>query len=123
MGKEIFGMLGIDELVALAKTYLSNAPSGEGKRRKYFRNVIWARVLEEVKMDFCLMCGYDEHRAALEYHHVKPEEKGGSVNFGGNVTVNALLELSKCICVCANCHRIIHFNMREQKKETENELP
>ena len=57
----------------------------------------------------CCICGYDKCSAALEFHHLNPEEKeftlGANTNIG---TEKAIAEIKKCVLVCANCHREIH---------------
>lgn len=54
----------------------------------------------------CVLCGYDRHQAALEFHHVRPEEKRFSIAQAG-VTRSldrARAEAAKCVLLCANCH-------------------
>lgn len=63
----------------------------------------------EYKGGCCQKCGYNKCNAALEFHHLDPNEK----DFGiGSYTVlswdKIKEELDKCILVCANCHREIH---------------
>ena len=58
----------------------------------------------------CSICGYNKNIAALEFHHIDPNEK--EFHFGNAKTTNLdklLLEMDKCILVCANCHREIHY--------------
>ena len=58
----------------------------------------------------CSICGYDKNIAALEFHHLDPNEK--EFQLGSAKTTNLdklLLEMNKCILVCANCHREIHY--------------
>lgn len=67
----------------------------------------------------CQMCGYDKCIDALEFHHLDKTEKEESPSY---VIMRwswkrALVELEKCIMVCANCHREIH-----SKKECGDEL-
>jgi len=48
----------------------------------------------------------------LEFHHLNPEEK--EINFGSNTNLGwgaVKEELKKCILVCANCHREIHYGI------------
>lgn len=57
----------------------------------------------------CLICGYDKCSHALEFHHLDPKSK--DLNFKDFRTWSEekmILELKKCILVCANCHREIH---------------
>lgn len=60
----------------------------------------------------CQCCGYSKCIQALEFHHLNPEEKeiafGSNTNRSWEATKN---ELKKCILVCANCHREIHFGI------------
>jgi predicted HNH restriction endonuclease len=57
----------------------------------------------------CSICGYDKCSAALDFHHLNPLEKE-SKNDLRNLSWDRLkIELDKCILVCANCHREIHF--------------
>ena len=59
----------------------------------------------------CCICGFDKFQQALEFHHVNPEEKEFQI-CGSNAVTKALekqlIEMRKCILVCANCHRGIH---------------
>jgi hypothetical protein len=60
----------------------------------------------------CCICGYSKCLNALEFHHVDKEAKQESAAY---VIMRwswdrAKVELEKCILVCANCHREIHYN-------------
>ncbi len=61
----------------------------------------------------CSICGYDKNPAALEFHHpednkdteiAKLAAKSWSIPLKNKIDN----EISKCIIVCANCHREIH---------------
>jgi 5-methylcytosine-specific restriction endonuclease McrA len=58
----------------------------------------------------CVYCGYKKCIAALEFHHLNPEEK--DFQFSGNGYCkkweDVKKELDKCILLCANCHRELH---------------
>lgn len=67
----------------------------------------------EYKGGKCERCGYDRCIDALEFHHIDPTQK--DKNFS-NIKIrkweDQKKELDKCICVCANCHREVHFELR-----------
>lgn len=59
----------------------------------------------------CAICGYSKCSAALDFHHINPEEKDGY----GTGALKAhwsfeknLPELDKCVLLCARCHREVH---------------
>jgi len=62
----------------------------------------------------CVKCGFSHH-AALDFHHEEPATKEGNVNrYVSNAQYKkAYEEIKKCIVLCANCHRIHHY---EKKK-------
>jgi len=60
----------------------------------------------------CSVCGYNKCLAALEFHHIDPTKKNKDLK---NLTANGslmdiLIELDKCILLCSNCHRELHWN-------------
>jgi hypothetical protein len=62
----------------------------------------------------CVICGYDKFTGALEFHHKDPREKDTILAHMRTYSDGAIMrELSKCICVCANCHREIHGGLIE----------
>lgn len=69
--------------------------------------------LVEYKGGKCEICGYDSCIAALEFHHINPDEK----EFGiGTMGVTRSLETlkreaDKCILLCCNCHRELHWKL------------
>jgi len=62
----------------------------------------------------CAICGYNKCVAALEFHHINPDEKEFSFSSFQSLKWEKIVsEMQKCICVCANCHREIHAGMIE----------
>ena len=60
----------------------------------------------------CACCGYDKCIQALEFHHLNPEEKDFSFGTNPNRSWQTTRqEIQKCILVCANCHREIHYGL------------
>lgn len=54
----------------------------------------------------CLVCGESDH-FSLDFHHVG--EKTAGIGYGKNMPKSSLLlEISKCVVLCANCHRKLH---------------
>ena len=62
----------------------------------------------------CCLCGFDLFQEALEFHHVKPEEKEFgimSTNNSSKALEKQIPEVQKCVLLCANCHRGVHANI------------
>lgn len=54
----------------------------------------------------CRVCGYDRYLGALQFHHLKPEEKRLGLAAGGlTLGLETLrVEARKCVLLCSNCH-------------------
>lgn len=60
----------------------------------------------------CEVCGYDKCLGALDFHHLDPTQKDFAIS-DSNIykNLNKLKEeVDKCILVCANCRRELHYN-------------
>ena len=59
----------------------------------------------------CVHCGA-QHPAIIDFHHIIRDENKRSVNrLIANGAYNAVFEeIKKCIPLCANCHRILHWD-------------
>ena len=80
----------------------------------------WEKKEELVKYKGgkCEVCGYDKCIDALEFHHINKDTK--SFGIGGRLTrsLNELKkEADKCILVCSNCHREIHYKENKAKRD------
>ena len=67
--------------------------------------------LIEYKGGKCECCGYNQNYAALDFHHVHPEEKEFQLDSRhlSNTHIDKLKkEVDKCVLLCANCHRESH---------------
>ena len=63
----------------------------------------------------CSLCGYNKCNAALEFHHINPEEKSFQISSGNCHKIeDDIAESKKCLLVCSNCHREIHENLHEK---------
>jgi hypothetical protein len=57
-------------------------------------------------------CCSETHPAALDFHHLDPTKKEGDLRKAlvrGWSEKRILIELAKCIVLCANCHRKLHW--------------
>lgn len=61
----------------------------------------------------CAICGYNKHQGVLEFHHVDARTKSFAVSGGGFSRSWALIlvELEKCVLLCANCHREVEVGV------------
>lgn len=58
----------------------------------------------------CSICGYNKNSAALEFHHTAPEHKDFSISNTKTTNLDKIRkEMEKCILVCSNCHKEIHY--------------
>lgn len=65
----------------------------------------------------CAVCG-ETHPATFDFHHIDPATKTASVNElvrDGRFS-RAYEEAKKCIVLCANCHRKLHYDIEEARK-------
>ena len=65
-------------------------------------------MITEYKMQRgCCKCGYKNHPAALEFHHLDKATKTKKLTHTvNNSPAFVKTELDKCVVLCANCHRI-----------------
>jgi hypothetical protein len=78
------------------------------KRRKSELS-LW---LKEIKGSLCCSNCRENHIACLEFHHVNPSEKDlvlARVVANGWSKERIQKELNKCIVLCSNCHRKLHY--------------
>ena len=80
---------------------------------KYRKQVL--DVLAEFKRKGCAMCPEARH-VCLDAHHLDPTVK--EHNIGDMVSTRysakkVKIELDKCICVCKNCHAVIHSRVEQ----------
>jgi 5-methylcytosine-specific restriction endonuclease McrA len=81
----------------------------------------------------CRRCGYSEFTVALEFHHLRGEDKSSGISrlitqFCYGATPSQWDELSaeaaKCIILCSNCHQALHNNAWiPPAKYYENHIP
>lgn len=57
----------------------------------------------------CVLCGYSKCKRALEWHHLDPSTKEvNPTKVFSRKWERIVEELSKCVLLCANCHREVH---------------
>lgn len=74
-------------------------------------------VLNLKKNSKCSMCS-EGHFAVLDFHHLNPSQKDRTISemIKDSVSLEKIkLEIKKCIIVCANCHRKLHYEERLKK--------
>lgn len=77
--------------------------NGKIKRKDWFKGM---------KLTFkCSNCPED-HISCLDFHHTNPNEKEFNIAHAISIGLGKkkiLDEISKCIILCANCHRKLHY--------------
>jgi hypothetical protein len=93
-----------------AEFYKRNAKA-EYKRVKARRDELRAWLNEYKATLSCEKCG-ESHPACLDFHHKDSKTKDfslGVIRGQGYGKERLLKEIKKCMVICANCHRKIHF--------------
>ena len=69
----------------------------------------------------CQLCHYNKCSASLDFHHLDPNEKdfGISQNNTYRNIDKMKQEVDKCILVCANCHREIHYKLSNPEYDSD----
>ena len=71
----------------------------------------YQKILDKYKIKSgCIKCGTKDHRV-LDFHHTanNKEFSIGSARYNHFGIERVKKEIEKCVVVCANCHRIIHY--------------
>lgn len=93
------------------KRWKAANPEKVVEAQRAFRNRRLDRI-DAIKVDSgCVECGFNDHPAALQFHHRDEEQKvsnvAGIVNSRWEVVEE---EIAKCDVLCANCHSIYHYS-------------
>ena len=99
------------------------------RKNSLIRMNIFKEQCVEYKGGKCEMCGYNYSNAALDFHHIDPNEKEFAIaeskvlDFNKHY-VKITKELDKCILLCSNCHREIHeeYTTKELLEDKEHYL-
>ena len=89
--------------------------------QKQRRNRLRQRLVE-MRGRKCALCGESFEVHQFDFHHVIPETKSfplTSTYMTSKSWKTILEEANKCIMVCANCHRDIHFS-KERNGSTDS---
>jgi len=84
------------------KAVIRNRDRGSGRKK----------ILIEQFGGKCQICGYHKNSAALSFHHKNPEQMTFRLTISRikGLSWNKILEESKkCLLVCENCHKEIHY--------------
>jgi hypothetical protein len=91
------------------------------RRAKHSHKEMQTRWENFKATNFCEFCGYD-HPSGLDFHHPPGVKKLGHVSdfLMTGAFKKAVAEANKCICLCSNCHRLLHHELRIAKQAEEN---
>ncbi len=78
----------------------------------------WENILRDMGYLKCSICGYDKNINAIDFHHRIPKDKEMQIShiIRKKPTEHTLLEIRKCIPLCANCHRELHAKDKTLRK-------
>jgi len=66
----------------------------------------------------CCICKKKYPQELFEFHHLNPAEKDFGVGSVKSISWDRLvIELRKCVMVCANCHRLVEYGHMTIPKE------
>jgi hypothetical protein len=77
------------------------------------RDAEWREYISKQR---CATCG-ENHPATLDHHHLDPTQKRFTVGaYRSRPWPTLLKEIAKCVVLCANCHRKLEYDKRQEKK-------
>lgn len=106
--KECWNRRNKEQVLARTKKWAEN---NKEKRRKIVKEMRERRYKEFLKLKeglSCIICG-ESDPACLDFHHLDESKKEYQISDLVMSREKMKEELKKCIPVCANCHRKIHY--------------
>lgn len=104
------------QLQAQSEHYFKNKEAYSERQKIKRATIVKKRreLVDRYKMRCgCSNCGYKDHPAALQLHHLHSKDQEVSQLVRSGPTIQRLKsEIRKCIVLCANCHLIHHHNER-----------
>lgn len=90
--------------------YVAKAAENRRKNRE-----VWASFKNTLS---CQHCG-ENHPATFDFHHVDRSSENTKVHklLKNGCYKKAYEEIKKCIVLCANCHRKLHYKEEQAKKD------
>jgi len=91
--------------------------SSNSEAVKKWRKATKNRIIESMGGK-CTQCGYNDCPEAMDLHHLDPKEKElsfGKIRANPKSWDKIVLELKKCVLLCANCHREYHAGFIDLK--------
>ena len=82
---------------------------------KYHADKTWVDSIKE--KSGCVVCG-EKDAACLDFHHCAGKDYAISSMLRSYSRESILLEIAKCVVICANCHRKLHasrFSLLNEK--------
>ena len=67
-------------------------------------------LVTELKCQPCADCGQSFDPVCMDFHHIDPETKVGTIHviMVNNTEQKLMEEIDKCVVLCACCHRLRH---------------
>jgi sRNA-binding protein len=102
-----------EKYLAAHKQWRIKNPTKDNEYTKNIRFKFREWVDEIKSSNGCSVCG--ERRAlCLDWHHVDPKTKLFCIGHGRSKSRESVkAEMEKCILLCANCHRVLHWNIKK----------
>jgi hypothetical protein len=93
--------------------YVESSKRSRQNRKEWYFNFM--------KDHSCVRCGVS-NPILLDWHHLDPTQKDMNVSEMMNRRSRkaVLDEIAKCVCLCANCHRLVHYEKRWSVREDSN---
>ena len=91
------------------------------KEAHYNRNNITQQKIrnyvDSVKYSGCFMCN-ETFKQCLEFHHLDSSTKEGNISqlISRGSLIKVQEEIEKCVILCANCHRKVHYDENYNQK-------
>ena len=87
--------------------------------RIYERKAATYEYIQAIKKQlYCADCG-EQHPAVLQFHHLNSKDKVFNIADAARngISLDRIKkEIEKCVVLCANCHILRHYNMRNKKQ-------
>ncbi len=99
-------------------TYVLRDIMSSQKEYRANRRMEVRQWIDEYKSGLSCACGQN-HPATLDFHHIDPTQKDFSIKaaVARRYSLERVKkEIAKCIVLCANCHRVHHWEERNNNK-------